>query len=213
MLVDYVEDRRVITKGIKDVMTGYKQLAAERVAAGWQPSIVSMMFRRLSPMHGPVLAQMFREAELAYGTFVTRVVRRPLSLRSVDDLPVMIVAPDASVGKRDKPLARIELNGGGLHLHGVLLVPPRSRLRVTAAEHFRERQSLYVRERSFLEPVGERRERAWPLERVDVVPVDRTVECVVEYVLKGLQRRRCTMDDVLVLPRSQAELRSSPPKK
>jgi hypothetical protein len=112
MWVDFVSDDRAI----RNILTGYKQLAAERVADGWHPSIVSMMFRRLSPMHGPVLAQMFREAELVYGTFVTRVVRRPLSRRSVSELPVMIVAPDASVGKRDKPLARIELNGGGLHL-------------------------------------------------------------------------------------------------
>lgn len=56
MSVDYVEDRRVITKGIKDVMAGYKQLAAERVADGWRPSIVTMMFRRLSGPE-PVLAQ------------------------------------------------------------------------------------------------------------------------------------------------------------
>jgi hypothetical protein len=203
MWVDFVSDDQVID----DVMAGYKKLAAERVAAGWRPSIVSMMFRRLSPMHGPVLAQMFREAELVYRTFVTRVVRRPLSSRSVDQLPVMILLPDASVGKRDKPLARIELNGGGLHLHGVLLVPPRSRLRVTAAEHFRRCQSLYVRERSLLECTGERRERVWPLERVDVVPVERTVERAVEYVLKGLPRRRCTVDDALVLPRTLAEMR------
>jgi hypothetical protein len=57
-----------------------------------------------------------------------------------------------------------------------------------------------------LECTGERRERSWPLERVDVVPIERTVERVVEYVLKGLPRRRCTTDDVLVLPRSLAEM-------
>ena len=55
-------------------------------------------------------------------------------------------------------------------------------------------------------PVGEGRERAWLLERVDVVPVERTVECAVEYVLKGLPRRRCTVDDLFVLPRSLADM-------
>ena len=67
-------------------------------------------------------------------------------------------------------------------------MPPRSRLRVTAAEHFRQSQSLYVRERSLLECTGERREREWLLDRIDVVPIEHTVECVVEYVLKGLPR-------------------------
>jgi hypothetical protein len=102
---------------------------------------------------------------------------------------------------------QIELNGGGLHLHGILLVPPRSRPAVSAAEHFRQWQSLYVRERSLLDCAGEARERASPLERVEVDPVERTVECAVEYVLKGLPRRRCAVDDVLVLPRALAEMR------
>jgi hypothetical protein len=40
-----------------------------------------------------------------------------------------------------------------------------------------------------------------------VDPIERTVERAVEYVLKSLPHRRCTMDDVLVLPRTLAEMR------
>lgn len=188
--VRYGEDRLAI----KDTLLGYQLMAAERVAGGWRAHLATLMFARLSPKpENPVLAQMFAEAALVYRKFVTRVVRRPLSPGSVDGLPVMIVAPDLPVAKRGKAEARIELNGG-LHLHAVLLVPPRSRLRVPANEHFRRHQALYVGDRS-------------RLDRIDVRPIEETVERAVGYVLKSLPRRRFTTDDVLVLPRSLSEMR------
>jgi len=189
MSVDYVDDRRAI----QNTLTGYALLAAHRVADGWQPHLATLMFSHLPGKPKAVLAQMFDEAEHIYRTFVTRCVRRPLSPRSICDLPIMITAPDFPIGKTNKPLAQVVLNNG-LHLHAILLVPPRSRLPISAQEHFRQHQSLYVRDRS-------------RLDRVDVRPIDNTVERAVEYVLKSLRRRRFSMDDLLLLPRALAELR------
>ena len=186
--VGYADDRRAV----KDSLTGYAQLAAQRVAGGWHAYLVTLMFSRLSKECQPALPQMFDEAGRVYRTFVTRVVRRPLSSQSVD-LPVMIAAPDYSVGKSDKPVAQIALNGG-LHLHAILLVPPRSRLRIPVDEHFRQQQALYVGDRG-------------RLSTIDVRPIEDTIERAVEYVLKSLPRRRFTTDDVLVLPRALSEMR------
>ncbi len=122
--VDYLADRRAV----RDVVAGYTSLVDQRVTAGWRPYLLSFMFKHLPARPEPVLAQMFDEAERFYSTFLTRVVRRPASPRSIGELPVMIVAPDFPVGKSGKPLRQVTLNDG-LHLHGVLLMPPCSRLR------------------------------------------------------------------------------------
>ena len=81
----------------------------------------------------------------------------------------------------------------GLHMQGVLVVPPRSWLRVPVVEHFRTQMALYVRPDR-------------PLTTMDVRPIDRTPNVVVDYVLKSVSRRRYSMDDVLVLPRARAEV-------
>lgn len=180
-------------KSITNTLAGYAQLASQRVAEGWHPYLVTMMFNRLHGVPEPILPQMMDEASRVYRTLVTRVVRRPLSPRSVGDLPVLIAAPDYSVGKTDKPISQIALNDG-LHLHGVLLVPPRSRLPEPVDEHFRTHQALYVNARS-------------RLNTLDVRPIVDGVERTTEYVLKSVGRRRFTPDDILVLPRALAEMR------
>jgi hypothetical protein len=187
--VDYVDDRRAI----RDALSGYDQLGARRVAEGWRPYLVTMLFGDIPGKPDAVLRQMLDEAERIYSTLMTRVVRRPLSSRSVDELPIVIAAPDLPVGKRDKPLVQVALNDG-LHLHAILLMPPHSRLPVPADEHFRRQQALYVRDR--------RR-----LHGVDVCPIEDTVERAVAYVLKSVRRRTFSYDDVLVLPRAISELR------
>jgi hypothetical protein len=143
-------------------------------------------------------AQMLAAAERLYRTFVTRVVRDPASLRSVDKLPVMIGAVDLPVRRRAGTaisVADATINGG-MHLHAVLLVPPRSRLRVDAAEHFRAGSEFYV-------PAGS------VLRRLDVRGVDHgDVARVADYVLKTIRSGRVPYDrGVLILPRAFSELR------
>lgn len=182
-------------RSIADTLDGYSLLASNRVAQGWSPLIVTMMFNRLHGRPEPILHQMLDEASRVYQTFVTRVVRRPLSLRSVSELPIMIAAPDFSVGKSDKPVSQISLNDG-LHLHAILLVPPRSRLAIPVEEHFRTHQALYVNDRS-------------RLVTLDVRPIRDGIELAAEYILKSVRRRRFSPDDVLLLPRTLAEMRDS----
>lgn len=180
----------------RDLLAGYSTMVQRRVDAGWRAYLVTMTFLRLPGGRDVVLAQMIDEAERFYRRFVTRVVRRP---RGAAELPVFLVAPDTPVGKSDKPLREVSINDG-LHLHGLLVVPPCSRLRIPADEHVRTMQSFYL---SGSEEGTPRR-----LAAVDMRPIAEGVDLVVAYALKGVARRRFGPDDVLVLPRAPSELES-----
>jgi hypothetical protein len=108
----------------------------------------------------------------------------------------LIGAPDEPVVKRVK-LTRADLTlNNGLHFHAVLVVPPppRSRLTTTVEAHFREQQRLYVLDRT-------------RLDRLHVLPIVQNLDDVVRYALKGLARGRLPYDDIVILPRSLAEMR------
>jgi hypothetical protein len=182
------EDRQAIN----DTIDGYSTLIAQRVADGWKPFLLSLLFDKIAGKPDAAVATMLREAEYLYSAFLTRAVRRPLAPRSIGHLPILIAAPDLPVGKANKPIADVVINDGA-HVHGVLAMPPRSRLPVPADEHFRQHQALYVGGRS-------------RLRQVDVRPIEGPVDRVVDYALKSLQRRRFSRDQVLVLPRARSEL-------
>jgi hypothetical protein len=124
---------------------------------------------------------------------VTRTHRKPRTT-SADELPVLIGAADLQVYKRDPASSPLILCNGGLHFHGLLLVPPDTRLKVPVDEHFREYQDMYIGRRGLIT-------------KPDVRPVDETPEQVVDYVFKTILRRRVSYDDgILILPRSRDEL-------
>jgi hypothetical protein len=182
-------------RDVDRLIDGYTTMVADRIDEGWHPFFLSLMFRQLPGKPAAVIKQMHDEAERVYRTLLPRIVRRPLSSRSLGLLPVLIGAPDVPVGKSDKPLAQVAINDG-LHLHGVLVMPPQSRLRVPVAEHFRTRRALYVRPDR-------------PLMTLDVQPIDGAPDAAVDYLLKSLRRRRHSLDDLLVLPRARAEVKDS----
>lgn len=174
---------------IDQMIDGLAELTRQRVDAGFEPSLLSFMFARLPGSPSAVVRRMREEATRVYSALITRVVRDPR--RSAGSLPIMIASPDAPVPKRSRPLAVNVVQNGGVHMHGVLLLPPRSRLKTTIAEHFNANEGIYL---------------GRTLERIDVRPITHAPERVVDYVLKGLRRRRFDLDDVLILPRSISEL-------
>ena len=86
-----------------DLISGYTDLVEQRVQDGWQPYLITFMFKRLPGNKSSVIKQMRDEIERVYATLVTRVVRKPRSPKSADRLPVLIgfadLAPCPS-GKR-----------------------------------------------------------------------------------------------------------------
>jgi hypothetical protein len=107
---------------------------------------------------------------------------------------MFIGAADLQVYKRDPTSSPLVLCNGGLHFHGLLMVPPDTRLGVPVEQHFRDYQDMYL---------GQRR----LITRLDVRPVNETHERVVDYVFKTILRGRVSYDDgVLILPRARDEL-------
>jgi hypothetical protein len=180
---------------IDELLAGYQAFVRQRVDTGWKPYLVTLTFHHLPGKPEAVLAQMRDQAERLFRRLLTRLVRRP---RGTDPalLPVFVAAPDLPVGKSHKPLRDVIVNGG-VHLHGVLLVPPGSRLRVSVDEHLRCEQTAYL-----VPAAG----RPRVLAAIDVRPIESDIEAVVSYAMKGIARRRFSPDDILVLPRAGSEL-------
>ena len=154
---------------------------------------IPIVFAVVSDPVGQRLFTTLDEIQRVSSTFVTRTHRKPRTTPA-DELPVLIGAADLQVYKRDPASSPLILCNGGLHFHGLLLVPPDTRLKVPVDEHFREYQDMYI---------GRRR----LITRQDVRPVDETPEQVVDYGFKTILRRRVSYDDgILILPRSRDEL-------
>jgi hypothetical protein len=176
-----------------DLVDGYTQLVTDRVRAGWSCNLVTFLFSQLRGPRTAIISRMKDEVHRIYSTLLTRVHRKPRTA-STDELPVLIGAVDLPVYKRDKASGPMAVCNGGLHVHALMLMPPTSRLKESLADHFREKQELYVGSGS-------------SIKRIDVRPVVSNHDRVVDYVLKTVLNCRLSYDEaVLVLPRSRGEL-------
>ncbi len=175
------------------LVDGYTQLVTDRVRAGWSCNLVTFMFSQLPGSRPAVIDRMKDEVHRIYSTLLTRVHRKPKTV-ATDELPVLIGAMDLNVYKHNKLSGPMVLCNGGLHVHALMLMPPTSRLKESLADHFRDKQGLYV---------GSGRLAL----RIHVRPVVADHWRVVNYVLKTALNGRLAYDEViLVLPRSRGEL-------
>ena len=85
-------------------------------------------FSQLPGPRGAVIQAMKDELQRVYSTFVTRTNRKPRTA-SPDELPILIGTADLQVYKRDPTSSPLVVCNGGLHFHGLLLVPPTSSAR------------------------------------------------------------------------------------
>jgi hypothetical protein len=132
------------------------------------------------------------EIERVYSTLITRVVRNPRSPFQSHLSPILIVVPDFPVRKRHKePLNDPTINDG-LHMHGILLMPPNSRLKQNVVSHFNQHKSLYVKNR---------------LHELDVEPIVSNLPRVVDYAFKSVKKGKVDLDDILIFPKADGELR------
>jgi hypothetical protein len=174
-------------------VNGFGRLVIDRVNDGWSCHLMTFPFVQFPGPRGAVIQAMKGELQRVYSTFVTRTHRKPRTTPS-DELPVLIGAADLQVYKKDPTSSPLVLCNGGLHFHGLLMVPPDTRLAIPVDEHFSDYQEMYV---------GKRR----LITKLDVRRVTETHELAVDYVFKTILRGRVSYDDgVLVLPRTRDEL-------
>lgn len=169
------------------LVAAYGQWIKGYMDKGWSGSLLTFMFQPLPGGHNVKSRQMMDGVERLYSTFLTRAVRNPNSIENQGSLPILLAAPDMPVVKFKKKsrLSDVQINGG-LHAHGILLVPAISRLKEPPVEHFGRREQLYVKR---------------PLLGLDIKPINSTPKYVTDYVLKSVVRGKAHWDDILILPR------------
>lgn len=174
-----------------ELVSGFCDLVATRVADHWRPTLLTFLFEQLATSSETgAIARMLDEVDRVYRTLATRVTRDPHDGK----LPIMLAAVDAPVMKSSKSGSIGARQNGGLHAHAVLLIPEDSRLKVSAAEHFSERQDLYVRPDR-------------PLASIHAEPIVDDERAVTDYAFKSVKSGRLPYDDaVLILPRTSREL-------
>jgi len=159
---------------------------------------VNFMFNQLPGGREAKLQQMRRQIERFHGLLTRHIVRKPESKNWRRLRPVLIVAPDLPVPKREKTsLKRLGGANDGLHINGILLVPQhrrrakrvevvskrkQSRLRVSVKKHLRDKERLFVNE---------------SLARVHVTKIARGT--MADYMFKTVKKGLADLDDVLIL--------------
>ena len=126
----------------KQLINGYSRWIQERVDLGWNPFLMSFMFR---PSSGNVMIKMADEVTRVYSTLLPRVVRNPRSRFTKESRPLLLAVPDLPVSKHQKQKPQHEKINNGLHMHGILVVPCKSRLKTDIVTHFNQLENTYVK--------------------------------------------------------------------
>jgi len=158
---------------------------------GWNAYLMTFMFHPIPGGRQAKLQTMSDAVYRFYATFLTRVVRKPNSPFHSGERPLLFAAPDYPVQKRKKQSPSDFALNDGLHFHGILAVPLKSRLKEDVISHIQSRFATYVKN---------------PLKRIDAVLIENQSGFVTDYALKSLKRSRFNWDDVMILPKSRAEI-------
>jgi hypothetical protein len=174
----------------------YAQMVRGHIDNGWSGHMMTFMFNQIGGGFRQMNLEMQTHIGNVYASLVTRLHRRPHAPGVT--LPILLSCPDFPVAKHQKkPLSEVITNGG-LHNHGLLLIPPGpNRLKVSVSQHFVDQQSHYLRDQI--------------LNRIDVSRITHDVGRVTDYVMKGLKAHRLPDDEtLLILPNSRGEVSVRP---
>jgi hypothetical protein len=157
----------------------------------WEAYFLTFMFHHIAGSVQENVRQMHKNISCFYGRLASRIVRRPRSPKCAHLLPRGVFFPDGPCYTgRKKELIEVTINDG-LHFHGLILVPTKSRLKVPFLQHLRDKAKIYIRGN---------------ISRIHVEPIWNQERFVADYAGKAVKRGRLSFDDVLVLPRTGNEL-------
>jgi hypothetical protein len=180
-------NRRTHVEGLVSLIEG-------RIAQGWSPSFLTFQFEQLPGKAGAILHQMRTEIETIYRKLICRVQRFPTTRLGSLNVPLLFSCADLPVFKRTKACASQDVRiNEGLHHHGVILLPPRSRLREGLVAHLEQQQQRYL--------AGSR------LASIFAEPMTDNFEKAIRYAFKTVESGRLDYDDsFVVLPRALSEV-------
>jgi hypothetical protein len=157
----------------------------------WTPYHVVFMFRHIPGPTQEKIRQMHKEISRFYGKLASWVVRDPKSPKSAHRLPRGVFFPDVPCCNRKKQALRDVTINDGIHVHGIMLVPTRSRLKVPFLQHLRDKSKIYARGN---------------IARIHAKPIWDHHQFVADYAGKAVKRGRVSYDDVLILPKAGKEM-------
>lgn len=177
----------------KKILHGYAKWIEDKNEIGFDTYMISFMFAQIGKSERGIIENMKREIREVYAKLITRVNRRPNSIRAIQKNPLLVAFPDIPVFKKEKISLREAKVNGGVHYQGWIAIPYGSRLKEPLMTHIVNNPHLYL--------------RGTHLERIYVEPIDRTGFKAGSYCLKCYARgERFQTDDLLVLPLSASEL-------
>jgi hypothetical protein len=175
------------------LIVGYASLLQQRVKNdGWNPYLLTFMFRHLPGKQSVQLVAMEQAIVRFYSTLLTRIVRNPHSAFQQSQRPILIAAPDYPAFKHDKQKISDIATNDGLHMHGMLVVPWKSRMKEDTISHLQRYTRLYVKD---------------PFIRINISEIEDNIGRVGDYVFKSIKTERCSWDDIIVLPKNRSEIR------
>jgi len=176
---------------IDRITTAYSNWIMGHLKQGWKPFLITLQFKPLPGGRRSILIQMHREIDRFYSILVNRLLHHPRSPSQACYCPRLILVPDLPTARwQKKSLPEVSINDG-MHFHALLLIPPKSRLKTNPVSHFKENESIYVTNR---------------LLKFDAALIHSNLPSVVEYVFKSIKRRKFSIDDIVIYPKSTKEL-------
>jgi hypothetical protein len=167
------------------------QWTKEYVEFRWDSYFLTFMFRHIPGSDEKRIRQMHKEIGIFYGKLASWVVRKPTSPKCAHLLPRGVFYPDGPCYKREKQTLRDVTINDGLHFHGIIIVPTKSRLKVPFLQHLRDKKRSYGRGYMLM---------------IHAEPNKDHHRFVADYAGKAVKRGRVSYDDVLILPRTGKEL-------
>ena len=169
----------------KQIIAGYSELIQRHIdKKGDNAFLITFMFKSFAGSRQSVFMRMNDEVQRVYSTFVTRAVRNPKSDSQKSFLPFLITVPDRPIFNRKKQRQSDVKINDGLHIHGILCVPWKCRLKVDVPTHFAQKKAVYVKNR---------------LLRTHVEAIySSNVANVVDYAFKALKNGNATPDDIQI---------------
>jgi hypothetical protein len=152
--------------------------------------LVTFTFKHIPGTAATKLTTMQHSVSCFYSTMLKRVVRKPKSIYYLHKRPRMLVAPDYPIFKHEKKtLMEVRVNDG-LHMHAILGVPLKSRLKEEISSHVERKRHAYIKA---------------PLYDVHFAYIEADMKKVTDYAFKAIKRGRCRWEDLLILPKSRSE--------
>jgi hypothetical protein len=112
---------------------------------GFVPHLTSFTFKPIKGTTNTILERMKASVAHVFKIITINTTRK----RKVDEGPRMIAVPDLPVRKHDRVLSREQLGpqdiNSGLHFHGALMLPCKTRLHVPLEQQIGEWHGTYLR--------------------------------------------------------------------